>query len=95
MEEQINNAVQLVAHLRAQGLKPSEAIEHARFRFGVDPKVLMRRVNGYVADPAATQAALAEARPYLTGEKFWEYDDAHELADVLRRLYTAITGETI
>jgi hypothetical protein len=90
-----DNAVAHYRHLREQGVKPSDAVEHARLRFGIDADTLRRRVNGLVADSDATVAALAEAREsILAGEPM---DTVGGIADfqILRRLYTAITGESI
>lgn len=84
------NAVTEYRRLREQGVKPSDAVEHARLRFGISADVLKRRVNGLVADSEATQEALAEARQILT-----EPHDNDDHPAVLRRLYEAVTGESI
>ena len=90
----IDNAVAYVHDLYyVQDLDLKTAMDHATQRFGVSREILERRFLGYVADPDRTMRALAKARSYLTGETFWEYDDADELADVLREVYEAITGE--
>lgn len=91
----IENAVNYFWDLRNQGVSLEVAKTHTAQRFGVSPGDLMYRVAGGVADPKATREALADARGYLDGTIFWEYDDADELAHALRNLYVAITGEDL
>lgn len=91
----MNNAVEHFRHMLSQDIPPSKAMAHVVQRYGVNADALARRIQGLVARPEATREALAEARPYLTGERFYEYDDGLELAEVLRKLYNAVTGEDL
>lgn len=100
----IDNAITYFYDLKAQGVDDATARLHTQQRFGIPSYTLSRRLEGYVADPPRARAALAKAatwrtiskaRLYLTGETFWERDDADEIAAVLCELYEAITGEAI
>lgn len=95
MDPQIDNAVAHYERLREQGVKPSAALEGTRLRFGIDKTVLMRRVNGFVADHEATMQALAEAKDLLGRDWTSARLEVLEVVGVLDDLYTAITGESL
>lgn len=87
-----DNAVAYYRHLREQGVHPESAIEHTMQRFGVSKAVLVERIDGFVADPIATQTALADARRWLDGIKGLEHNGSEV---ILRDLYKAVTGEKL
>jgi hypothetical protein len=90
-----DNAVAHYHHLRQQGVHRDAALDHTAQRFGVSREILRARVDGFVADTAATHEALASARYWLTEPMTYDPDSAYALHEVLRDLYNAITGEDL
>ncbi len=88
----IDNAISHYLDMRDQGLSPDAAALHTRQRFGVSEADLAERLDGGVADREATRAALGEAKEILSGDWSGMGTDALEVLD---RLYTAITGESL
>lgn len=86
----IDNAVSYYRHLREQDVKPADALDHAVQRYGVKRDDLTARINGFVVDGPATRAALAEVRAVLSSPH-----DNDDHGALLRKLYNAVTGESL